>query len=82
MPTTRDELTGSSTYAYRRGMHSTDTYLAIGEVAATLGVTVGTVRNWDAAGKLRSVRTPGNQRRFKASDVAAILSGNVEAVAR
>lgn len=56
-------------------MQNTDTYLAIGKVAATLGVSVGTVRNWDAAGKLPSVRTPGGQRRFRASDLDKILTG-------
>lgn len=56
-------------------MPHTDTYLAIGKVAATLGVSVATVRNWDAAGKLPAVRTPGGQRRFKSSDIDAILSG-------
>ncbi|MDY0827557.1 helix-turn-helix domain-containing protein [Microbacterium sp. BG28] len=56
-------------------MESTDTYLAIGEVAAAFGVTVPTVRNWESAGKLRAIRTPGNQRRFAASQIEALLAG-------
>lgn len=75
-------MTGSLKYAFIGRMLRNETYLAIGEVAAILGVTAATVRNWDRAGKLRSVRTPGNQRRFKSADIDAILSGNVEAVAR
>lgn len=54
---------------------SSDTYttpvdlLPIGDVARALGVTVTTVRRWDAAGHIQSVRTPGGQRRFERSEV-------------
>lgn len=54
---------------------SSDTYttagdlLPIGDVARALGVTVATVRRWDAAGHIRSVRTPGGQRRFERAEV-------------
>ena len=37
----------------------------IGEVAKRHGVTVGTVRAWDRAGKIKSVRTPGGHRRYE-----------------
>lgn len=56
-------------------MESTDTYLTIGEVADALRVTVPTVRNYERAGKLSAIRTPGNHRRFAASQIAAILAG-------
>jgi DNA-binding transcriptional MerR regulator len=39
------------------------------------GVTVATVRNWEKAGKIGSIRTPGGQRRFEIADVRAMLSG-------
>lgn len=48
-------------------------YLPIGDVAGLFNVTVATVRAWDAAGKLTSIRTPGGQRRFKTVEVAALL---------
>lgn len=62
------------------GMTSSNDYLnpvalPIGEVARLAGVTVGTVRNWDRAGKLPSFRTPGGQRRFRQADVDAFLNG-------
>ena len=37
----------------------------IGEIAKSHGVTVGTVRAWDRAGKIKSVRTPGGHRRYE-----------------
>lgn len=52
---------------------SGDDMLTIGEVAKAFGVTVATVRNWDAAGKLAALRTPAGTRRFRRSDVDAVL---------
>lgn len=49
--------------------------LAIGETARLLGVSVDTVREWERQGVIASSRTPGNQRRFRRSDVEALLSG-------
>lgn len=46
--------------------------LSIGDVARALGVTVATVRRWDAAGRIESIRTPGGQRRFPSSEVARL----------
>lgn len=45
----------------------------IGEAAETLGVRVETLRRWERAGKLRTERTPGGQRRVPTSEVARIL---------
>ena len=39
-----------------------------------LGVTTQTLRNWDNAGKIRTIRTPGNQRRIPESEIERILS--------
>ena len=39
-------------------------YVTPKEAAAYYGVNISTLRRWDNAGKLDSIRTPGNQRRF------------------
>ena len=39
-------------------------YVTPKEAAEHYGVNIGTLRRWDKAGKLDSIRTPGNQRRF------------------
>ena len=60
-------------------MQSTDSYsLSVGDVAGAFGVTAATVRNWEKAGKLHAIRTPGNQRRFAATDVEAILARDAD----
>jgi excisionase family DNA binding protein len=43
--------------------------LSIGETSRMLGVSLDTLRRWDAAGKLPAVRTVGQQRRFRREDV-------------
>jgi excisionase family DNA binding protein len=43
------------------------------EVAAVFRVDARTVLRWAKAGKLRSVRTLGNHRRFYRSEVMALL---------
>ncbi len=48
--------------------------LSIGAAARILQVSVQTVRRWDEAGSLESIRTPGNQRRYRRSDVEALLT--------
>ena len=39
-------------------------YVTPKEAAAYYGVNISTLRRWDNEGKLDSIRTPGNQRRF------------------
>jgi len=39
------------------------------KAAELLGVTTQTLRNWDNAGKIRAIRTPGNQRRIPESEI-------------
>lgn len=46
-----------------------------GEVAALFRVDPKTVSRWAAAGKLRSIKTLGGHRRFRESDVLALLEG-------
>lgn len=52
--------------------------LTVGDVASLLHVHADTVRRWAHDGKLRSWLTPGGQRRFRRSDVEALLSPPVE----
>jgi len=48
--------------------------LTVSQVAARLGVSVGTVRRWADAGYLEGFRTPGGQRRFNAEQVEAFVA--------
>lgn len=50
--------------------------MKIQEVANILNVTTSTLRRWDKNGKLKALRTFGNQRRYKTSDVEKIINGN------
>ena len=45
------------------------------EVAEAFYVSVHTVTLWARTGKLRSIRTPGGQRRYFREDIEAILKG-------
>ena len=49
--------------------------LTPGEVAKLLRVDPKTVTRWAQAGKLSSTRTPGGHRRYKESEVRALLTG-------
>jgi len=51
----------------------------ISEAAHRLGVTLITLRRWDASGKLKPVRTFGNHRRYRIEDIEAIVN-SVEVV--
>lgn len=51
----------------------------ISEAAQRLGVTMITLRRWDALGKLKSVRTLGNHRRYRLEEIEAIVN-SVEVV--
>jgi excisionase family DNA binding protein len=46
------------------------------EVAAVFRVDPKTVTRWAAAGKLRSIRTLGGHRRYRATDIRAFLNGS------
>ena len=47
------------------------------EVAAMFRVDPKTVTRWAKAGKLSSIRTLGGHRRYRESEVRALLSGTV-----
>jgi len=52
-----------------------DRLLTPGEVAAEFRVDPKTVTRWAAAGRIGSIRTPGGHRRFRESEVRALLEG-------
>jgi excisionase family DNA binding protein len=60
---------------------TTERLLTPGEVAALFRVDPKTVTRWAAAGRISSIRTPGGHRRFRESEVHALLRGD-EPVAR
>jgi excisionase family DNA binding protein len=47
--------------------------LTVAQAAEVLGVSAGTLRNWANDGLITAHRTPGGERRFRRSDVAAFL---------
>ena len=54
-----------------------DRLLTPGEVASMFRVDPKTVTRWAAAGRIGSIRTPGGHRRFRESEVRALLTGDV-----
>lgn len=54
--------------------YDVDELVPIGRAAELLHVSVATVRRWEADGHLESVRTPGNQRRYRVGDVLNLLA--------
>lgn len=52
-----------------------DRLLTPGEVATLFRVDPKTVTRWAAAGRIGSIRTPGGHRRFRESEVRALLAG-------
>jgi excisionase family DNA binding protein len=55
-----------------------DRLLTPGEVAALFRVDPKTVTRWAAAGRIGSIRTPGGHRRFRESEVKALLEGGLD----
>ena len=51
-----------------------DHLLTPGEVAAMFRVDPKTVTRWASAGRLGSIRTPGGHRRFRESEVLALIA--------
>lgn len=48
--------------------------LTPGEVALMFRVDPKTVTRWASAGRIGSIRTPGGHRRFRESEVSALLA--------
>ena len=54
---------------------STEPLMTPAEVATAFRVDVKTVTRWARAGKLTCIRTLGNHRRYRESEVKALLTG-------
>jgi excisionase family DNA binding protein len=63
-----------------RVQDTNDRLLTPGEVAALFRVDPKTVTRWAAAGRIGSIRTPGGHRRFRESEVRALLDGDSDVV--
>jgi excisionase family DNA binding protein len=57
----------------------TEALLTPAEVAAMFRVDPKTVTRWAKAGKLSSIRTLGGHRRYRESEVRALLTGSIPA---
>jgi excisionase family DNA binding protein len=58
----------------RRSPNPAEPLLTPAEVAVLFRVVPKTVTRWARAGKLASVRTPGGHRRYRESEVRALLA--------
>lgn len=58
---------------------STQEYLTVGEAAKRIGISCDTLKRWESAGRIASFRTPTGHRRFQASEVDALLTGEATA---
>jgi excisionase family DNA binding protein len=65
---------GFPTGASHSAPDSPETLLTPAEVAALFRVDPKTVTRWAKAGKLSSIRTLGGHRRYRASEVQALLA--------
>jgi molybdopterin-binding protein len=55
-------------------MSDTERSLRVGQAAELLGVTVETLRRWEADGRLSVARTPGGQRQVPIAEVSRLLA--------
>ncbi len=51
--------------------------LSVGEAAAALGISPDTLRRWDRAGRIATVRDERNRRRIPASEITRLSSAPV-----
>jgi excisionase family DNA binding protein len=70
-------MTTQTTSQEARGAHSAqpEALLAPAEVAQLFGVGPKTVTRWARTGKLNAVRTLGGHRRYRATEIQALLGG-------
>ena len=54
-----------------------DKLLTMKEAKELLGVSTKTIQNWDKAGTIKVVRTPGGRRRIPLSEVERIRGGSL-----
>ncbi len=64
------------------GREPTDELLTPAEVAALFRVSPKTVTRWARSGRITAIRTLGGHRRFRASEVRAILEGGERVATR
>ena len=75
---TLDAAAVTSGYSQKgTALDTSDRLLTPGEVAALFRVDPKTVTRWAAAGRISSIRTPGGHRRFRESEVRALLDGEL-----
>ncbi|MER7132078.1 BldC family transcriptional regulator [Streptosporangium saharense] len=55
---------------------TTDRLLTPGEVAHIFGVDPKTVNRWSLTGRIPSVRTPSGQRRYRQTDIDALVNAS------
>jgi len=53
--------------------YADDDMVTIGVAVEITGFAPNTLRRWDEAGRLPVSRTPGNRRRYRVSDLRAVL---------
>lgn len=53
--------------------------LSVGEAALLAGVHVDTIKRWEKAGRISSLRTPNGHRRYRRGDVEALLTTEASA---
>lgn len=56
--------------------------LSINQAAKILGVSIQTLRRWDAGGKLKPTKTPGGQRRYLIDDLKKLSSNKIFQIAQ
>lgn len=61
------------------GVEVGDDLFTPGEVAALFRVDPKTVTRWAVAGRITAIRTPGGHRRFRKSEIRALLGGGPDA---
>jgi len=53
-------------------------HYSLKKAAELLGVTTQTLRNWDNAGKIYTIRTPGNQRRIPENEITRLIGPKLD----
>lgn len=56
-----------------------DDLLASGEASKLIGVSRDTLKRWEKKGRITSLRTPDNHRRYRRGDVEALLTQEISA---
>ena len=57
-----------------------DQFISTKTARQLLGVTTDTLRNWDASGKISTIRTPSNIRLYNKHDILSIIGSSIPSV--